>query len=48
VEGLDVVFVFMSLMGGSARRLGTLTRAEVEVPITVPVNTLVTIHCWTR
>ena len=26
----------------------TVNPAVVEVPITVPVNTLVTIHCWTR
>ncbi len=26
----------------------TVNPAVVEVPITVPVNTLVTVHCWTR
>jgi hypothetical protein len=26
----------------------TLNPAIVDVPVTVPVNTLVTVHCWTR
>ena len=26
----------------------TVNPAVVDVPVTVPVNTLVTVHCWTR